>query len=73
MLRALSPVPEGGLLLLLSIGTVEQPYLRRGNGASRSIDPYLVNVLEAGGWKVFPWDFAERQPAFIEYLQEWSG
>jgi hypothetical protein len=73
MLRAFSPVTEGGLLLLLSIDAVEQTSRRQSAGMPRQIDPYLVNVLEEGGWKVLPWDFAEQRPAFMEYLREWSG
>ena len=73
MLRASTPVPEGGLLLLLSIEATDHIFGGRGVRAQRPIDPYLVNVLEEGGWKVFPWDFAEPEPEFVKYLRARRG
>lgn len=72
MLRALDPSVHG-LLLLLSVEASAHPSRVRHQQRPQPIDPYLVNVLEEGGWKVFPWDFAEREPAFIGYLRAWSS
>ncbi len=72
ILLASGAVSEGSLLLLLSTDTVIRTSKKHSAKTTQLIDPYLVNVLEEGGWKVFPWDFAEREPAFIKYLREWN-
>jgi hypothetical protein len=72
MLRALEPSMHG-LLFLLSVEAGAHTHKVHRSRQRKPIDPYLVNVLEEGGWKVFPWDFAEREPAFIGYLRAWSS
>ena len=29
---------------------------------------YFINVLESAGWTVLPWDFAKKQPLFMEFV-----
>jgi hypothetical protein len=48
---------------------VDQVILLLGTGDRESPDPHTVNVLEADGITVFPWDFAKPEPLFVQYLR----
>jgi hypothetical protein len=73
MLRALSSVHLDELMLLFGAGNVPQVPGAQSASAAQPVDPYLVNVLQEGGWIVFPLDLAEPEPAFMQYLRDWSG
>ena len=75
MTRTILKQPELDQVLLLgssglSSHLANNPALRIGSDF-REKPPRLrdINQLEAAGWKVFPWDFAEDQPAFIRFLK----
>lgn len=57
ILRSLIDDPVDEVVLLLSTGDGESP------------DPHTVNVLEADGITVLPWDFAKTEPLFVQYLR----
>ena len=57
ILRSLIDNPVDQVVLLLSTGDRESP------------DPHTVNVLEADGITVLPWDFAKTEPLFVQYLR----
>lgn len=57
ILRSLIDNPVDEVVLLLSTGDREPP------------DPHTVNVLEADGITVLPWDFAKTEPLFVKYLR----
>ena len=57
ILRSLIDDPVDEVVLLLSSGDRESP------------DPHTVNVLEANGITILPWDFAKAEPLFVQYLR----
>lgn len=72
MIRAFAERKPTIFLLLLGI---ESEYAGLGTGIGHARRPLVrtINQLEAGGWVVVPWDFAEREPEFLGYLESLTG
>jgi hypothetical protein len=68
MIRAFAKRKPNIFLLLLGIGD-ESPLLQRGRSEFGMQLVLTINRLEAGGWLVTPWDFAEREPKFLALLK----
>ena len=61
------------LIMLLGSADGEWPGVLEGSERPESAvrHPRLwdIHQYETAGWRVFPWDFAERQPAFVRFME----
>jgi hypothetical protein len=63
---------------LLLTGHYGQDHMHEGTQPhikDKDEQPFLPNIhkisaLQAAGWHIFPWDFAEQEPKFIKFLKE---
>lgn len=61
------------LIMLLGSADGEWPGVLEGSERPKSAvrHPRLwdIHQYETAGWRVFPWDFAERRPAFVRFME----
>lgn len=71
MTRVVLAIPQLEQILLLGSIGAEIESMPRGGFDFRKNPPRLreINQLEAAGWKVFPWDFSQREPAFLKFMK----
>ena len=70
MTRVVLAMPQLEQILLLGSTGAEIESMTKVGFDFRKNPPRLreVNQLEAAGWKVFPWDFSQLEPAFVKFM-----
>jgi len=74
ILRSIKEIPSEHLVLVLTNRdpSGDNVQMNPGNKPLQRIEPFLdiptINSFEVAGWRVFPWDFAQTRPLFLDYL-----